>query len=900
MTCASCSSHVEKAVSKLNGVSKVTVNLLQNFMVVEYDETAVSETDIIKAVTDAGYGAFPADSKSRSGKTPAGQIGQTGQIENAGQNPAAAEAEQMKFRLIWSIILLIPLMYIAMGPMIGLPLPSFLSGHENAVAFGMAQLLLALAIAYLNRNYFINGFKSLIKRAPTMDALIAIGSSAAIIYGIYAIVRMGYGLAIQDFALVEQYHMDMYFESAGTILTLITVGKYLESRSKGKTSDAITRLLDLAPKTALVEKDGAEVEIPVADVAPGDVLIVKTGNSIPVDGRIIEGSAAIDESAITGESIPVEKTIGDNVTGATVNRSGFIKMTAVRVGEDTTLSQIIRLVEEASASKAPISKLADRVSAIFVPAVILIAIIATIAWLLLGYPFEFALSIGIAVLVISCPCALGLATPTAIMVGTGKGAENGILFRNAESIETAQTVNVVILDKTGTVTEGKPSVTGIYPAAGFSKEELMTYAASVEKFSEHPLAVAIVEKAAAMNLNLMPAADFKQTAGHGIQAVIQNQNQNQNEEILAGNAKMMIADSIDIQNLSGISDEIAENGQTPLYFAKNKQLLGIVSIADIIKPTSKRAIAEFKNMGIDVILLTGDNEKTANAIAKQLEIDHVIAGVLPEGKEQIVRKQQETGKKVAMIGDGINDAPALARADVGMAIGAGTDIAIESADIVLMKSDLMDAVTAFKLSKATIRNIKENLFWAFFYNILGIPLAAGMFYPILGWKLNPMFAAAAMSLSSLFVVTNALRLRFFKPKFTTAAPPEACPLPAEADTATADGAAGSVAAAVGTAAVGTAAGSAAADSSGAPAKTVPENKDENKNEGTVLMKINGMTCINCQKHVEKALNAIPGVSAAVDWEAGTARISGAKEVSDEILKQAVEKEGYEVVSIQRE
>ncbi|WNY29238.1 Copper-exporting P-type ATPase [Methanimicrococcus stummii] len=873
MTCASCSNHVEKAVSKLNGVSKVTVNLLQNFMVVEYDEKIVTETDIIKAVTDAGYGAFPADEKSKKGSTG---------TESAAQNPAAAEAEQMKFRLIWSIVFLIPLMYIAMGPMIGLPMPSFLSGHENAVAFGMAQLLLTLAIVYLNRNYFINGFKSLIKRAPTMDALIAIGSSAAIIYGIYAIVRMGYGLAIQDFALVEQYHMDMYFESAGTILTLITVGKYLESRSKGKTSDAITRLLDLAPKTALVEKDGAEVEIPVADVAPGDILIVKTGNSVPVDGKIVEGSAAIDESAITGESIPIEKTVGDNVTGATVNRSGFIKMTAVRVGEDTTLSQIIRLVEEASASKAPISKLADRVSAVFVPAVILIAIVATIVWLLLGYPFEFALSIGIAVLVISCPCALGLATPTAIMVGTGKGAENGILFRNAESIETAQTVDVVILDKTGTVTEGKPSVTGIYPAAGVSKEELMTCAASVEKFSEHPLAVAIVEKAAAMNLNLMPAADFKQTAGHGIQAVIQN------EQILAGNAKMMVADGIDIQKLSEISDEIAENGQTPLYFAKNKQLLGIVSIADTIKPTSKRAIAEFKNTGIDVILLTGDNERTANAIAKQLEIDHVIAGVLPSGKEQIVREQQEAGKKVAMIGDGINDAPALARADVGMAIGAGTDIAIESADIVLMKSDLMDAVTAFKLSKATIRNIKENLFWAFFYNILGIPLAAGVFYPILGWKLNPMFAAAAMSLSSLFVVTNALRLRFFKPKFTTEALPETCPLPIEDEVA-----------------AGTAAGS-----SGAPAKAESGNenkneigsavnKDENKNGAAVLMKINGMTCINCQKHVEKALNAIPGVSAEVDWEAGTAQIFGAEDIDDEILKQAVEKEGYEVVSIQR-
>lgn len=877
MTCSSCSSHVEKAVSKLDGVKNVTVNLLQNFMVVEYDENAVSETDIIKAVTDAGYGAFPADSSA--GKTKSRQTG----AGSSAISPAAAEAKEMKTRLIWSIVFLIPLMYIAMGPMIGLPLPSFLSGHENAVAFGMAQLLLTLAIAYLNRHYFINGFKSLIKRAPTMDALIAIGSSAAIVYGIYAIVRMGYGLATQDFALVEQYHMDMYFESAGTILTLITVGKYLESRSKGKTSDAITRLLDLAPKTAIIEKDGAEIEIPITDVVAGDILIVKTGSSIPVDGKITEGTVAIDESAITGESIPVEKTVGDNVTGATVNRSGFIKMKAVRVGEDTTLAQIIRLVEEASASKAPISKLADRVSAIFVPVVISIAILATAVWLLLGYPFNFALSIGIAVLVISCPCALGLATPTAIMVGTGKGAENGILFKNAESIETAHTVDTVILDKTGTVTIGKPSVTGIYPAGGdnsssVTQEELMTYAASVEKLSEHPLALAIVEKAAAMNLDLIPAASFKQTAGHGIEAVIQD------SRIIAGNAKMMAAEGIDVQSLTAVSDEIAENGQTPLYFAKDNRLLGVISIADTIKPTSRRAIAEFKNMGIDVVLLTGDNEKTANAIAKQLGIDadHVIAGVLPEGKEQIVRSRQQNGKKVAMIGDGINDAPALARADVGIAIGAGTDVAIGSADIVLMKSDLMDAVTAFKLSHATIRNIKQNLFWAFFYNILGIPLAAGLFYPFLGWKLNPMFAAAAMSLSSLFVVTNALRLRFFKPKFSTEAPVEACPIDFEENEEKKE--------------------------NGSKKNGLKENgskesesktETEPKNKPLILMKISGMTCINCQKHVEKALNSIPGVSAKVDWEAGTAQIlENENDADDEILKQAVEKEGYEVVSIQ--
>lgn len=842
MTCSSCSSHVEKAVQKLNGVRSVTVNLLQNTMLIEYDESVLDETRIIQAVVDAGYGAFAADSKPR--------VGQIASVSRNREDPAVLEALQMKKRLIGSVLLLIPLMYIAMGPMIGLPLPSFLSGFENAVAFGMSQLLLTLAIAFLNRNYFVNGFKSLFKRAPTMDALIAIGASAAILYGIYAIIRIGYGLGTQDWALVEQYHMDMYFESAGTILALITVGKYLESRSKGKTSEAINRLLDLAPKTALVERNGIETEIPAADVVVGDVLIVKTGSSIPTDGKIIEGAASVDESAITGESIPVEKTVGDNVTGATVNRSGFIKIKATRIGEDTTLSQIIRLVEEAAAGKAPISKLADRVSAVFVPAVILIALAATAVWLLLGYPFEFALSIGIAVLVISCPCALGLATPTAIMVGTGKGAENGILFRNAESIEMVQNANVVILDKTGTVTEGKPSVTGIYPMSGISEEELIVYAASAEKKSEHPLALAIVEKAADSGVVLMPAKEFQQTAGHGIEAVIGD------ETIRAGNAKMMTTEGIEISELQKIADKISENGQTPIYFAKNKEVLGIVAVADTLKPDSKRAIAEFKNRGIDVILLTGDNEQTARAIARQLDIEHVIAGVLPEGKEEIIRKQQQAGKKVVMIGDGINDAPALARADVGMAIGAGTDVAIESADIVLMKSNLMDAVTAFELSQATIRNIKQNLFWAFFYNILGIPLAAGLFYPLLGWRLNPMFAAAAMSLSSLFVVTNALRLRFFKPKRRTEAPTQACPI------------------------------------------EVPDERAGEEKQ-SLVMKIDGMTCMNCQKHIEKALNALPGVSASVEWETGTAQLSVPNGMKDEKLKQAVEKEGYAVVSIHR-
>lgn len=851
MTCSSCSSHVEKAVKKLNGVRNVAVNLLQNSMVVDYDETVLNEFDIIHAVEDAGYGAYIAAGTEK--KTAAPTSGEN--------NPATRETRDMKQRLIWSIVFLVPLVYIAMGPMIGLPMPSFLSGHENAVAFGMAQLLLTLAIVYLNRHYFINGFKSLVKRAPTMDALIAMGSSAAIVYGIYAIVRIGYGLAVQDFAMVEQYHMDMYFESAGMILTLITVGKYMENRSKGKTSDAISRLIDLTPKTAIVERDKTESEIPIADVMVGDIVIVRPGSSIPVDGTVVEGIAAIDESAITGESIPVEKTIGDSVTGATTNSTGFIKIKTTRIGEETTLAQIIRLVEEAGAGKAPIAKLADRVSAVFVPAVIAIAVMATAVWLLLGYPIDFALSIGIAVLVISCPCALGLATPTAIMVGTGKAAENGILFRNAESIETAHTINTVVLDKTGTVTEGKPSVTGIYPAAGTDEKELTAFAAAVEKMSEHPLAKAVIEKAAAMNISIPAAADFKQTAGRGIQATVDG------ETVYAGNARMMEEKGADILPFETVADEIAYNGQTPLYFAKDGRFLGIIAVADTIKPTSRRAVAELKKMGLDVVLLTGDNEQTAQAVARLAGIDHVIAGVLPQEKEAEIRKLRAAGKKTAMIGDGINDAPALARADVGIAIGAGTDIAIESADIVLMKSDLMDAVTAVQLSKATIRNIKQNLFWAFFYNVLGIPLAAGLFYPLLTWKLNPIFAAAAMSLSSLFVVTNALRLRFFKPKYTTfesEEPVRTCPIIAD------------------------------------EAEIEKEiEKTEGENKMTYVMKIEGMTCNNCKKHVENALNALPGVRAAVDLEAGTAEIETDKTTDEETLAATVTKEGYTVVSVEK-
>ncbi|WP_223292798.1 heavy metal translocating P-type ATPase [Breznakiella homolactica] len=840
MTCSACSAHVEKATRKVSGVRDVSVNLLQNSMTVDYDETEASPDTIIKAVTGAGYGAAVAG--KTGGQASAAQASRT-------KDPAVQEARNMKNRLIWSIVFLVPLMYVAMGPMAGLPLPAFLTGLENGVTFGMVQLLLTLPIMYLNRRYYEKGFKSLAKGAPTMDALIAIGSSAAVIYGIYGIIQMGRGLAMQDFALVHQYHMDMYFESAGTILTLITVGKYLESRSKGKTSEAIGRLMDLTPKTAVVERNGEEQEISVAEVVPGDILIVKPGSRIPVDGVVTEGFAAVDESAITGESIPSEKTPGSPVTGATVNTSGFMKIRATRVGEDTTIAQIIRLVEEAGASKAPIARLADRVSAVFVPVVIAIAVIATVVWLILGYPVNFALSIGIAVLVISCPCALGLATPTAIMVGTGKGAEMGILFRNAESIETAHTVGAAILDKTGTVTQGKPSVTGVYPATGTSEEELLSLAAAAEKPSEHPLGNAIVEKAAAMNITLLPASGFEQVPGRGIRVIIRN------ETVMAGNAKMLAEAGIAAgAELEKLARDAAAQGQTPLYIAWGNSLLGIVTVADTVKSDSPEAVRELRDLGLDVILLTGDNEATARAIAGQVGIDTVIAGVLPQGKEQEVRKQQESGTKVAMVGDGINDAPALARADVGIALGAGTDIAIESADIVLMKSSLRDVAAAIKLSRATIRNIKQNLFWAFFYNILGIPLAAGVFYSILGWKLNPMFAAAAMSLSSVFVVTNALRLRFFNPEKK---------YPGKQNK---------------------------------PGSTI-STKTNGGTEMKATMKISGMSCGHCKNRVEQALNGIPGIQASVDLDSGTASVTGTAAVDADTLTKTVTDAGYTVESV---
>lgn len=743
MTCSACSAAVEKAVRKTTGVEDVTVNLLTNSMEVEYNPDQTGSSNIVQAVEQAGYKASlpgtPGDEASKG-------------------NPMEEEVKSMKNRLITSFLFLVPLMYISMGHMMGWPLPGIFHGTSNAVIFAFTQFLLLIPIVFVNRKYYSNGFKALLRRAPNMDSLIAIGSGAAIVYGIFALYRMAYGLGHNQLDLVAQYSMDLYFESAGTILTLITVGKYLETRSKGKTTDAISKLLDLSPKTAVVFRDGQEVEIPIQQVVVGDTVVVRPGQSIPVDGVVSEGSSAVDQSAITGESIPVEKKIGDTVIGATVNRTGYLQIQAQKVGDDSTLSQIVKLVEEASSSKAPISKLADRISAIFVPVVISIAILSVVVWLIVGQSFEFALSIGIAVLVISCPCALGLATPVAIMVGTGKAAQYGILFKSAEALETLHSVKTVVLDKTGTITQGKPAVSELLPAEGVQKSQLLSVAASLESRSEHPLADAVLERAKQEDLSIMEVRDFQAISGRGIQGEIHQ------TTCRVGNLAMMKENDVDTSRFEDTATAMAQKAQTPLYVALGKQLLGLISVSDPVKPTSQQAISSLQKMGIRVVMLTGDNQHTAQAIATQLGLDHVVSEVMPQDKEEQVRSFQAKGEKVAMVGDGINDAPALVRADVGIAIGAGTDIAIESADVVLMKSDLMDAVTAIQLSRATIKNIKENLFWAFIYNAIGIPLAAGVFYASLHWKLNPMFAAAAMSLSSVCVVLNALRLKLFRPK----------------------------------------------------------------------------------------------------------------------------------------
>ncbi|MGI6674509.1 MAG: heavy metal translocating P-type ATPase [Limnochordia bacterium] len=745
MTCAACSAAVERAVSQVPGVSSVNVNLLANVMVVEYDESALDASRIIAAVSDAGYAAAPASAEQqRTQAAPVGAI--------------TDEIAQMKKRVVVSLVFMVLLMYVSMGHMLHLPVPAFLLGLENAGTMALLQFLLTLPVLLVNRQYFQVGFKTLWRRSPNMDSLIAIGSGAAVVYGVFALFRISYGLGHGELDLVARYSHDLYFESAGMILALITLGKFLEARSKGRTSDAIAKLMDLAPKTATVIRDGQEMEIPAADLVVGDIIVIRPGQSIPVDGVIIEGSSAVDESAITGESIPVAKTVGDPVVSATLNKAGAFKFRATRIGEDTTLAQIIRLVEEAGASKAPIAKLADRISAVFVPVVMAIALAAFIIWLLLGYPLEFALTTAVAVLVISCPCALGLATPVAIMVGTGQGALHGILIKSAEALETAHSVDTIVLDKTGTITEGRPEVTDVIPGPDLKPEELLQLAASLEKPSEHPLAEAVTAKAAQEGLEPAPVDEFMAVPGKGIRAELGG------KTYLAGNLAFMQENKIELGIFAAEADRLAEEGKTPMYFADTRRALGLIAAADVVKPTSRQAIAALESMGLDVVMLTGDNKRTAEAIRRELNLGSALAEVLPEDKEREIRRLQEQGRKVAMVGDGINDAPALARADVGIAIGAGTDVALESADIVLVKNDLRDVVTAVKLSRATLRNIKQNLFWAFFYNSLGIPLAAGLFYPLFGWKLSPMYAAAAMSLSSIFVVTNALRLRKFTPK----------------------------------------------------------------------------------------------------------------------------------------
>ncbi len=836
MTCSACSSHVEKAVNRLEGVDAVQVNLLANRMTVTYDEGAVDTAAICAAVSAAGYGASPADNK-----------GEVTPSQNAPQNQQKA----MRRRLIISFIFLIPLFYLSMGHMIGLPLPAVFTGVENSMVYVLAQFVLLLPILYVNDSYFTSGFRALWNRGPTMDSLIALGATASTLYSLYAIFVTGWALGHGDMETAEVYHMDhLYLESAGMILTLITLGKYLESRSKGKTSQAIERLMDLAPRQATVLRDGAEVTVPAEEVVTGDLVVVRPGQSFPVDGIVVEGRSSADESALTGESIPVEKGPGDKVSAAAINGTGAITFQATQVGDETTLSQIIQLVEEASSTKAPIAKLADKVAGIFVPTVIAIAVVTAAVWLIVTGSAGSALTAGVSVLVISCPCALGLATPVAIMVGTGKGAESGILIKSAEALETLHTVKTVVLDKTGTITEGHPVVTDLLPQ-GVSEHELLAVAAALESGSEHPLAAAILEKAREKGITPPAVRNFEALPGLGIRAVVSG------KPCVAGNARLMADQGITVS-----ADALADQGKTPLFFIRDGAYLGAVAVADVPKPTSVAAIRGFRKLGLDVMMLTGDNRRTAEAIGRELGVTEVIAEVLPQDKEKQVAALQSKGR-VAMIGDGINDAPALARADVGIAIGAGTDVAMESADVVLMRSDLLDAVAAVELSRATIRNIRQNLFWAFFYNCIGIPLAAGVFYPLLGWQLNPMFAAAAMSLSSVCVVSNALRLRFFRPR--QGQRPES-PNPVTLPLAGA------------------------------------EDKF-NQTEGaastmTKTLIVEGMMCNHCKATVEKALSAVPGVaSAVVDLEQKSAAVTLSAPVEDNALIAAVTEADFQVVSI---
>jgi len=745
MTCSACVAHVEKSVSKLEGVKAVNVNLLTNSMIVSFDELKLAPSIIEDSVEEAGYSAHLHDTSFNAEANSENRI-----------DYILEEKKEMKKHFWISFAFLVPLMYLSMGHMIGLPLPPALHTVEYAFLFAFLQLWLLLPIVFNNRRYFINGFRSIFKLAPNMDSLIAMGSTAAIVYGLYSLFRIYMGLKYGDFMTVGKYSSDLYFESAGTILTLITLGKYLEARSKSRTSDALTKLMDLAPKTATVLRHKMEIEIPIEEVTVNEMVVVRPGQRVPVDGVIISGNSSLDESALTGESIPVYKEKGDTVLSASINKSGYFTLRATKVGNDTTLSQIIHLVEQASASKAPISRLADKISSIFVPAVMVISVVSMVIWWYMGYRFDFVLSIGIAVLVISCPCALGLATPVAIMVGTGKGAEHGILFKSAEALETTHKIDTIVLDKTGTITEGKPVVTDIISVKSVTEDDLLLLVASLEKPSEHPLSEAILNEAIKRKIELISVEKFQNISGKGIEAIIDG------IKYFAGNKRLMTELKIDLQEFDKKSEQLAGEGKTPLFISNEKEIFGLVAVADVLKPSSKTAIEKMKQMGLDVIMLTGDHSRTAAAIQHQLGLTTVISEVLPQDKDKEIVKLQNEGKKVAMVGDGINDAPALMRSDVGIAIGNGTDIAIESADVVLMHGDLMDAVDALRLSKNVMVNIKQNLFWAFIYNVIGIPLAAGAFYTMFGLKLNPMFAAAAMSFSSITVVLNALRLLRFK------------------------------------------------------------------------------------------------------------------------------------------
>ncbi|WP_295149162.1 heavy metal translocating P-type ATPase [uncultured Peptoniphilus sp.] len=832
MTCSSCVANVTKAVEKLDGVSDANVNLMTNSMKVNFDENIVDDEKIIGAVEKIGYGASPAGEKTKKEDKPLDDR------ENA-----------LKNRLISSIIFMVILMYIAMGPMINLPTPGIFHGREGAIIFAFSQFLLALPVVYINRDFFISGFKGLKNRAPNMDSLVAIGSLAALVYGIFAIYMMAYGFGQGDMELVDAYRHNLYFESSAMILTLITVGKYLEEKSKNKTRSSLANLMDLAPKMATVIEDGEEVVKNIEDVRVGDILLVRPGESVAVDGKVIEGASSLDESAVTGESIPVQKSVGDRVISASINTTGSFKFQAEKVGEDTTISQIIKLVDEANQSKAPIAKLADEIAGVFVPAVLIIAALTFVVWMALGYGFENALNFAISVLVISCPCALGLATPVSIMVATGKSADFGLLFKNAEVLENLHKTDVIVMDKTGTITEGKPILTDI--VTDLDQDKFLKIAGSIEKNSQHPLASAIINYAQEKNIDLDEITNFNSVSGRGLNGEVAG------NKYLAGNLEYMLEEKIDLKDFQAKAEELAGEGKTSMYFANESEVLGIISVKDLPKESSKDAIKLLRDMGKKIIMLTGDNEKTAEAIADEIGVDQTLAGLLPQDKNKEIDKIQKSGKKVLMIGDGINDAPSLAKADIGMAIGHGTDVAIESSDVVLMRSDLLDVVSALELSKATIKNIKQNLFWAFFYNTIGIPLAAGLLFPAFGIKLSPMFAALAMSLSSVFVVNNALRLRRFKPRGVKKSLEEA--------------------------------------------KTSNEKeivKEENlieKNEKRTKIKVEGMTCGHCEKRVADALEKTGKAKDVVANHENSSVEFIDQGLSPEEIENAIEEAGYKII-----